>query len=98
MDNFMQRFDLTRHIQVNTQVISVQIFGAGWKVVTTDHRNGRKEHVFDAVIIATGPQALPKQVTGVLSGFTGKVLHGGQYKDPIQFRAQEKVRHVWFYV
>lgn len=85
LDAYATRFDLERHIQCNTRVISVQAEGGGWQV-EIESAGVRSRQAFDGVALCHGRYQIPQQarIPG-LEAFTGEVLHSGQYFDNTAF-------------
>ena len=85
LDRYCAAFDLYRHIRVRTTVEAVTRNPAGdWTVRVRDDAGARDER-FDAVALCSGLHQhphlprFPGQET-----YTGKILHGAQYRRPSQ--------------
>ena len=81
LQDYADRFDLRRLIRFNSTVAAVEPDGGGWRVRLAD----RSEHRFDAVVVASGHQGVPKHPS-FAADFTGEYLHAHAYRTPDRFR------------
>lgn len=80
LEAYADHFDIRRHIRFNTEVVSVRPADPGWGVGTSDGSEQR----FDAVVIATGHQAVPAH-PHFAGNFSGEYLHSHEYRTPDRF-------------
>ncbi|KFQ44719.1 Dimethylaniline monooxygenase [N-oxide-forming] 4, partial [Nestor notabilis] len=93
---YARHFDLLRHIQFKTTVLSVRkhpdfATSGQWEVVTeTDAVH--KSHTFDAVMVCTGhfqePYLPLASFPGINTRFKGQYLHSREYRDAEAFRGK----------
>lgn len=87
LEAYADHFDVRRHIQFNTEVVSVEpspsTAGAAWQVRLAD---GTEEH-FDGVVVASGHQGMPSHPP-FAAKFTGEYLHSHEYRRPEPFRGK----------
>lgn len=83
---FTDRFDLRRHYEFSTRVVSVvraPTGEAGWDV-TTEQSGAQQMRRFSAVLIATGTLHHPQQ-PALPGTFSGRVMHSAEYKSAAVF-------------
>ncbi|WP_150302872.1 flavin-containing monooxygenase [Pseudomonas saliphila] len=84
--DFASQFDLRRHYEFSTRVLSVEPAGAQWKV-TTEHDGQQQSRLFDGVLIANGTLHKPNMPT--LPGeFSGELMHSCDYRTPDVFKGK----------
>ena len=82
------KFDLIRHIIFKSKITGLERNGTDktkWKVYFV--KDGlQQENIYDAVVIATGLNAVPKYPSNakLISSFKGEVLHSASLKEPQQ--------------
>ncbi|MDF1480370.1 NAD(P)-binding domain-containing protein [Leifsonia sp. H3M29-4] len=85
LNAYADRFNLRERIRFRSEVVGVEPTAPGddgrWWVQTI----GGDREAFDAVVIATGHLTVPN-LPEVVSGFTGRLLHSHDYKEPWEFR------------
>jgi hypothetical protein len=90
-EEYCKHFDLFPHIQLSTEITSIDEKDGIW-TITTKHVSSGKEatHTFDALVICTGHQSKPmhplKDTT--LKDYTGTLLHSAQLKSMKAFKDQ----------
>ncbi|KAH8897900.1 FAD/NAD(P)-binding domain-containing protein [Thozetella sp. PMI_491] len=94
LHNYASHFDLERHIQYNSEVISAQQGKDGqWHLQV---RQGVKPdqtilHVqVDALVVSTGAHHVPRSPPAGLAGFTGRVIHSNEYGEEFKREVEEK--------
>ena len=88
---YAKHFDLDRHIRYHTEVRSASLNDNGrWLVCISDTSGGEEQHSFDALIVATGANQVPKPIPSELSDFTGRTIHSAEYNAAFQSEAKEK--------
>ncbi|MBN3779009.1 NAD(P)-binding domain-containing protein [Burkholderia sp. Ac-20345] len=85
-------FDLLKRLRLNCTVSHVRRAGEKWEVTTREADGASSSEIFDFVIVATGPQAVPAipDFSG-LDCFSGGVLHSSQYRDRDAFLGKRVV-------
>ncbi|WP_226667291.1 flavin-containing monooxygenase [Microbulbifer aggregans] len=81
--DYARKFDLYRHYEFNTEVVSCERVGDDWQITTRS--DGREQtRTFGGLLIANGTLHHPNrpQLPGE---FTGEVLHSADYRDPAIF-------------
>ncbi|HEC52869.1 hypothetical protein LCGC14_0091310 [marine sediment metagenome] len=82
--DFAAHFDLRRHYEFNTRVLSLTPDNSGWQVVTECNGEQQTRH-FAGVLIANGTLHTPNQPK--LPGeFSGRLMHSSEYRDPSVFK------------
>ena len=84
LEGYADRFGLRPLIRFNTEVTAVRPAGAGWTLTT---RGGAAEP-FDAVVVASGHQSLPRHPPFACD-FTGDYLHAHDYRVPEPFAGKD---------
>ncbi|XP_057583812.1 flavin-containing monooxygenase 2 isoform X2 [Hippopotamus amphibius kiboko] len=89
---FAKKFDLLKHIQFQTTVLSVRkrpdFSSSGQWVVVTESDGKEQSAVFDAVMVCSGHHIIPHLPLESFPGiqkFKGKYFHSRQYKHPEGF-------------
>lgn len=84
LEAYAQAFDLHRRIRFNTRVTAVERGdGGGWTVASA----GSAPERFDAVVVASGHQGVPKHPSFARE-FGGEYLHSHAYRTPEPFRGK----------
>ncbi len=85
LHRYAEHYGLMESIAFDTQVIAVTRKGDGW-LVTVVSEGETSEQVFDAVAVCSGHFQQPNipNIDG-LDGFTGRVMHAIEYKNPQPF-------------
>ncbi|ANH37793.1 putative oxidoreductase CzcO [Nocardioides dokdonensis FR1436] len=83
---YADRFDLRRHYELGTRVVSARPHAHGWELVT-EHDGAQRTRVFEGLLVASGTLHTPR-VPGLPGEFTGTVLHSSQYRSPSAFTDQ----------
>ncbi|MFV8783348.1 flavin-containing monooxygenase [Microbulbifer sp. SA54] len=81
--DYAEKFDLYRHYEFNTEVVSCERAGDDWQITTRS--NGQEQtRMFGGLLIANGTLHHPNkpQLPG---DFAGEVLHSADYRDPAIF-------------
>ena len=82
--DYAEHFDLYRHYEFATEVVSVARAGDRWQVTTRKDGNTQVRE-FDGVLIANGTLHEPNRIS--LPGeFSGELMHAAQYKSADIFR------------
>lgn len=82
--DYAEHFDLYRHYEFATEVVSVERAGDRWQVTTRKDGNTQVRE-FDGVLIANGTLHEPNRIS--LPGeFSGELMHAAQYKSADIFR------------
>lgn len=82
--DYARHFDLYRHYEFSTAVLSIEPQGQHW-AVTTRHNGEQQTRLFDGVLIANGTLHEPNLIR--LPGeFSGELMHAAQYKSADVFR------------
>lgn len=82
--DYAEHFDLYRHYEFATEVVSVERSGDRWQVTTRKDGNTQVRE-FDGVLIANGTLHEPNRIS--LPGeFSGELMHAAQYKSADIFR------------
>lgn len=82
--DYAGHFDLCRHYEFNTRVISMTPKNDGWEVVT--ERKGEQQiRYFEGVLIANGTLHTPN-MPKLPGEFAGQLLHSSAYRDPSVFK------------
>lgn len=81
LEAYADHFDLRRLIRFGTRVTAVE---PGWTVRLADG----SAHRFDAVVVASGHQGVPKHPS-FAADFTGEYLHAHSYRTPEPFRNKD---------
>ena len=82
--DYAQHFDLARHYEFNTRVLSVTPDNGGWQITTERDGHQQSRH-FAGVMIANGTLHTPNQPQ--LPGeFAGRIMHSSEYRDPSVFK------------
>ncbi|MBA1148546.1 NAD(P)-binding domain-containing protein, partial [Ectothiorhodospiraceae bacterium WFHF3C12] len=84
--DYARHFDLYRHYEFNTRVVSVEPEDEGWSV-TTERDGERTSRRFEGVLIANGTLHHPN-VPGLPGAFAGRVMHSSEYRTPDQLKGQ----------
>lgn len=82
--NYAGHFDLYRHYEFSTEVISVQPEGERWSV-TTRCGGEQTTRLFDGVLIANGTLHEPNRIS-LPGNFSGELMHACSYKQADIFR------------
>jgi cation diffusion facilitator CzcD-associated flavoprotein CzcO len=92
LKKFSEKFDLFKHIQFNTDVLSVQINALG-KVEVVVEKNGiQHTHIFDSVAVCTGTHQIAKfPEFQDKYNFKGQILHSENYKNAQPFTGKKVV-------
>ncbi|SDS62501.1 Predicted flavoprotein CzcO associated with the cation diffusion facilitator CzcD [Halopseudomonas sabulinigri] len=82
--DYATHFDLYRHYEFNTRVISISPQSGGWQLVTERNGEQQSRHV-EGVLIANGTLHTPNrpQLPGE---FAGRIMHSSEYRDPSVFK------------
>jgi hypothetical protein len=81
--DYARHFDLYRHYEFSTEVLSVTPEGERWQVVT--RCQGKDvSRLFDGVLIANGTLHEPNRIT-FPGSFAGELMHASNYKKPDVF-------------
>ena len=82
--DYAEHFDLYRHYEFSTEVLSVERDGERWQVTT--RKDGSTEvRVFDGVWIANGTLHEPNSIS-LPGNFSGDLMHVSEYKSADIFR------------
>ena len=82
LEAYVDRFDLRKHIQTSTEIISaVPRPGGGWQVTLRAGDEAPVVRTYDAVIAASGSYWDPQQ-PAFTGRFNGDILHAQTYRDP----------------
>ena len=84
LEAYADRFGLRPLIRFNARVAAVEAAGAGWTV----RLDGGAAETFDAVVVASGHQGVPKHPP-FAGDFGGEYLHAHAYRTPDRFRGQD---------
>lgn len=88
LQDYAEHFSLMDHIRFDSPVSAIEPVGPaaadGWKVAVRD----QEEEIFDAVVVATGHQAVPAHPAWA-GQFTGEYLHSHDYRVPEPFRGKD---------
>ncbi len=82
--SYAQHFDLYRHYEFLTEVISVQPQDGRW-LVTTSYAGEQTARLFDGVLIANGTLHEPNRIA-LPGNFSGELMHACSYKRADIFR------------
>jgi dimethylaniline monooxygenase (N-oxide forming) len=87
---YAEHNELLPHIELETEVISIQGEDGSWTVTTKGTKNGREaEHKFDAIVICSGLFAKPKNpLKDFFKDFTGTVEHSAQVRSVKNYKGQ----------
>lgn len=91
LEAYANQFDLHKHIQLSTRVTSIarEKSSNRWLVSTqtTDKPDAPiQTHVFDRIIIASGPHAKPNMPDlRDVKNFQGEVIHSRAFKEPTKY-------------
>lgn len=86
LEAYADHFGLRPHIRFRTEVTRARPEGSGWRVTLQTEGQAPEELVVDALVVATGSNHHPRRIE--LPGYTGRVLHSSEYRDPEAFRGQ----------
>ncbi|HBT59070.1 MAG TPA: monooxygenase, partial [Pseudomonas sp.] len=83
---YARHFDLYRHYEFNTRVLSVERDGSHWNIIT--EREGRQQsRRFEGLLIANGTLHTPNRPT--LPGrFDGQIMHSAEYRSAEVFKGK----------
>ncbi|QIB50955.1 NAD(P)/FAD-dependent oxidoreductase [Pseudomonas sp. OIL-1] len=84
--DFASRFDLRRHYEFSTRVLSVEPAGAQWEV-TTERDGQQQSRLFDGVLIANGTLHKPN-MPALPGDFSGELMHSCDYRTPDVFKGK----------
>jgi dimethylaniline monooxygenase (N-oxide forming) len=88
---YTTHFDLERHIQYETDVKNATLNTNGqWIVQTCNRKQRNEEHRFDALVVATGANQVPKPTPPGLSNFKGRIIHSSQYDKAFKHEVEDK--------
>lgn len=82
--HYARHFDLYRHYEFSTEVVSVQPEDGRWSV-TTRRGDEQKTRLFDGVLIANGTLHEPNRIS-LPGNFSGELMHACSYKQADIFR------------
>jgi dimethylaniline monooxygenase (N-oxide forming) len=91
---YAAHFGLLEHVRLSTSVDRVERVADGWRVATTDDAGRSDEHSFDAVMVCSGPQGIPRldpETDPLYSRFDGPVEHAENYKHADDTKPGEKL-------
>jgi cation diffusion facilitator CzcD-associated flavoprotein CzcO len=80
---FARHFDLYRHYQFATRVLSVVPDGAGWRL-TLEKEGVQSEQYYDGVLIASGTLHTPNRPE-LPGSFDGELMHACDYREAAAF-------------
>lgn len=94
LKDYAEYFDLERHIQYNSELISAQIGGDGvWELEVRQGCEGAQTMKCvraDALVVATGAHNVPNDVPIELTGFDGRILHSSEYNELFKREVAER--------
>jgi cation diffusion facilitator CzcD-associated flavoprotein CzcO len=76
--DYAKHFDLYKHYQFNTRVLSVERLGKGWKLIS-ETEGQQREWLVDGVLIANGTLHTPNQ-PALPGTFSGELMHSSDYR------------------
>jgi dimethylaniline monooxygenase (N-oxide forming) len=90
LHSYAQRFNLGTHCRYNTEVLNAQLGENGrWELaVNTNER--RWTVTADTLVVATGANSIPKDVTDHFTRFQGRVMHSADYNSDVQNEISRK--------
>jgi dimethylaniline monooxygenase (N-oxide forming) len=90
IDNYVQHFDLAKHIHLSEPVIRVFRDGTdeNWLVTTRKTATGEETtRKFDRVVLATGMAQVKNEVNiKGAENFKGDLMHSREFKDPTKYK------------
>ena len=94
LEAYARKFNLYPHLQLQTEVQSIEKTDAGWKVTTASSTkpkpsNTTTVHEFDAIVICNGPQAKAYHpLESKFKNFDGTVLHSQKFRSEKDYKDQ----------
>ncbi len=86
LEQYADKFDLRRHIQLETSVTAVKKLAKDrWQVTTVSKNGETNDHTFGAVAVCSGPFQTPNREVTDLEKFTGEVVHSSAYRNNARF-------------
>lgn len=82
--DFAEHFELKRHYEFNTRVLSVTPEGAGWRLVS-ECAGVEQSRLFAGVLIANGTLHTPN-MPSLPGNFSGTLMHSSAYRNPELFK------------
>jgi hypothetical protein len=91
LEGYARKFDLFPHLQLETEVKSIEKVGSGWSITTTSSKttNGgaSQTHEFDAIVICNGPQAKAYHpLKSKFENFAGEVIHSQDFRSEKDYK------------
>jgi dimethylaniline monooxygenase (N-oxide forming) len=91
LKKYAKHFDLERHIRYGTEIKSASLNSKGRWIVRSIDKSGREaQHTFDALIVATGANQVPKPLPSELCGFAGRTIHSAEYNAAFTSEVKDK--------
>lgn len=89
---YCKEFGLLENISFETTVVNVEKKADSYHITTKDKSNNVSEKVFDAVVICTGTNRVPRvpQIEGA-EDFQGKIIHTEEYTNANDFKGKKVV-------
>ena len=86
---YAEAFNLAPHIRLNTSVLKVEKEEETWKVTCASG----KEYTSSFLVVAVGSTQKPNRELeeGILKGFTGKIYHAQEIKEPLAQHRGERL-------
>lgn len=90
INDYADHFKLREHVSLNTSVTSVRKVDDKW-VITGQNADGEFTEEFDAVVVASGVNEVPKENGKLFQGFDGEVLHSAHYKNVDSVKEHKRI-------
>lgn len=91
LQRYSTHFDLERHIRYDTDVKNAALDTNGqWSIQTCRGGQQNEQHTFDALVVATGANQIPKPTPPEFVNFKRRIIHSSQYDQEFKREVKDK--------